>query len=61
MVKVSEETKQVLEYLKTEILSGKCLALRNSSDRAWNDSIDRAYRIIVQYSKGGGLFQIKEE
>lgn len=56
--KTSEkEIAQVCEWIKSEIVAGKCLVARSEGEKAWNNACDRACRIIGQYEKGKGLFQ----
>lgn len=53
----SQETIDVLEGLRKEIVAGKVLFPQNDAERSWNLCADRAVRILDLYKQGEGLFQ----
>lgn len=55
---VTEETKQTLRDISTEIGVGRVLLLRTEREQIWNDAHDRTLQIIQNYAHGVGLFQL---
>ena len=55
-----EDEKNTLHGIRTEILAGKALIIKNTDDKVWNEACDRAIRIVDQYIAGEGLFQQKD-
>lgn len=49
---------EALKGIKSEVMAGCVLSPKDDADRAWNDANRRAARIISQYIKGAGLFQL---
>jgi len=49
---------KALDGLRSEIIAGRVLFPKNPEDNAWNGANDRAVRILDQYRKGEGLFQL---
>lgn len=59
-VEVSDETKQVLEWVRTEVNAGKCLVAVTPVERQHNGATERAISIIEKYARGEGLFQVAD-
>jgi len=53
----TEETKQILEWISTEIRAGKTLSVEGGG-HLWNSSADRCLAIIEYYRRGEGLSQM---
>lgn len=60
-MKPSKETIKALEGARSEIVAGGVLIPRTDIDRAYNEAIFRAARIIEEYKKGKGLFQLTDK
>lgn len=58
MTEISQETKDVLEGLKTEIGANRTLAPSNDYNDGWNSGADMAIKFICNYERGEGLFQV---
>jgi hypothetical protein len=54
---VSQETLEVLEGIRKEIVAGKVMVPVDGEGRGWNGASDRAVRILDMYREGRGLFQ----
>jgi hypothetical protein len=54
----SEETRQLLDNIKTEIGAGMVLFPKSEADHAHNNACQRANAIIANYAEGNGLFQM---
>lgn len=54
---VSEETVTTLEGLRTEVVALKVMGVRDEADKAHNQAMDTALRLIDKYKRGEGLFQ----
>jgi hypothetical protein len=61
VARVSEETKQTLRDVSTEIGAGKVLFPMSDLERTWNDAHERTLQIIQNYSDGFGLFQMTRQ
>ncbi len=53
----TEEITQILEWIATEIGSGKTLGA-TPRDHLWNDATERCLVIVERYRSGQGLFQM---
>ena len=49
--------KEHLGGLKSEIMAGCVLFVKDEADRAWNTACQRAVKLIEAYEHGNGLFQ----
>lgn len=60
-MKPSEETKTVLEGLRSELYASMALFGREKPEVAsWNAALEKAVRFVDKYMEGKGLFQIGE-
>ena len=57
---ISQESKDVLDCVETEITANKVLFPKSEADKAWNDAIDKCKRFIRAYKNGDGLFQWRD-
>jgi hypothetical protein len=57
-MKPTAETRQVLDWILTEIGAGMCLLPQTPEEQTWNDAHERAEQIIQGYRDGNGLFQM---
>jgi hypothetical protein len=60
-MKIEQQTKETLEFIKTEIKSGMVLNQKNDGDLVWNDAHRKCLHIVELYLKGNGLFQMTKE
>ena len=49
---------KILKGIRTEVIAGGVLIPKSNEDLAWNSANDRTVRIIDQYIRGKGLFQL---
>ncbi len=61
MAKPSEETREILRNIKTEIGAGMVLIPRTEAEHAHNNACERAKAIISNYYDGCGLFQMTRD
>lgn len=55
---VSKEVKDVLGWIRTEIIAGGVLIPTSEAEKAWNSANERAVSILEKYKEGEGLFQL---
>ena len=58
--KITQESKDVLDCVETEITANMVLFPNCEADRAWNDAIKKCKRFIHAYKNGDGLFQWRD-